>query len=316
MDFLSDYVYEPIQEIQEKKIKTDQCECGQIMRTLKENGVKKYICDHCGRYINTYETYENCVETSSLETIKPVYGNKSGETYVKKIKEDLMNDLNKITRIYSITEEQILRIIKKFLIVRSEKIPRAKPRIGLICACVYNETKIPTEKLSEIFQIKHKHITEGIKTISREINPFNKVTISASVEEALMLIKTTLPEILPEVEKVKNILVEIISLSIALYIGVNTTMRTKCGGILHYLIQAKKIPIKTTDVVLGLKLSKSTIDKFYDQLLIYLHAKARIDLKYQIPFAARREQLLAYFKHRNIEIIALQKKHKKSDYMF
>lgn len=297
---------------------TDICICGTKMRATKENGIRKYICDDCGRFITTRETFDNKIEDfTDLERTTPIYGNKSGELYFKKIKEDLKYEINKITLKFAISQEQIMNIMEKFLTIRAERIPRAKPRKGLICACIYEETKIPQEQLCIIYEIKQKYITDGVKMLAHEILPFNNISIESIIEDIYTNLKLQNANLIIEKILIENkyILIELCKISTIFYIGANTTIKTKFSGAVLYLNEAKKINIDFEIFIKLINISRNTVLKYYDQLILALHIIKRKDDQYNESIANRRTQLHEYLKYRNINIVDIHFRGKYMKYM-
>jgi hypothetical protein len=66
----------------------------------------------------------------------------------------------------------------------------------------------------------------------------------------------------------------------------------------------KEIFIKSTGM------GKNTLYKFYDQLIVYIHAKGRKDKLNKLHFDNRRNEIKRFLKDRNIEIVNIELKGK------
>ena len=304
MDFLIDSddcdapVFINIPKKYTKKAISDIC-CEKKMTIMLENGIQQYICDKCGKIIKTQENNEISEELNNLDIKIPEYGNKSDKKYKITIKNVLLSDISKVSEKYLITQEQIYKILGDFLMIRGKQIPRAKPRIGLICACIYEETKIPINQLSNIFSINQKYITYGIKTYARELLPFNDITIRGYVNIIFEQIKklNLNTSLIDRILSHQEIVYDLVEFSILFYIGDGITIKTKVAGIFLY------IGIDEKTIITLLDIGKNTIYKFYDLLIVYSNAKSRIDGLYAENFKNRYNQLNEYLKFRKIEII-------------
>ncbi len=288
------------------KQQQDICTCGEYMQILENNGAKQYVCNNCGRIINTTEAFDVKEDIIiDLEEKKARYGSKSGDMYMKKVKDEVMTEIKKVAKIYPMTETQISSILKKFLTIRSERIPRAKPRIGLISACIQDEIKLPTEMLSTIFSIPQKHITEGIKTFNKELLPFNTVSIENIIVDFLNLSKQYFNELFWI--NYTQLIIDLIKVCCGFYIGYDTTIKTKCVGTIWYICQAKKIKMPE-EFIKSTKMGKNTLHKFYDQLIVFLHAKGRKDGLYQAHFENRSRELKRFMRDHDLELVNIELK--------
>ena len=292
-----------------KEAISDVCTCGYKKRLTEYNGIQRYICDGCGRFDDTRESFDAKINISpETEDEITTYGNKSGEGYIKKIKEDIMAEIQKVAKKYTISHEQMMSIMDKYMTIRTEKIPRAKPRIGLICACIYEETKIPQDQIIQIYGIPQKYLTEGIKLYMHELLPFNNISTESLLENMFISMKTCC--LVPEAEKVvvsvRPLICEMCKLCSIYYVAHNTTFKTKFAGVIWYLMESGKITLRPEELYRLLDISRNTILKFYDQFLIILHATGRIDGQFSKNFANRRLQLRAYLENRGIKIMPIK----------
>lgn len=284
----------------------DICACGEQMQVLDNNGTKQYICYGCGQMINSDEAFDSKTdEPSELEERRAQYGTKSGEIYMKKVREDVMLEIKKVSKVIPMTEEQITVILKKYLTIRAERIPRAKPRIGLISACIQDEIRVPIEKLSAIFGIHQKYITEGMKTFNKELLPFDTVSIESLVRDFIRNVRTFFPESF-WLDHEQNI-IDFVKICYYYHIGYDTTIKTKSVGVIWYLheINGAEIPQKFMDYT---GIGKNTLYKFYDKLIVYLHAKSARSGKYPEHFFNRREQLRRFVSDRGIGLLQIEMK--------
>ncbi len=284
----------------------DKCVCGETMQMQDANGTKQYICYFCGLITDTNEAFDiKSEEIVEFEEKRVQYGNKSGEEYMRKVREAIMIEIKKISKVIPISEEQIASAMKNYLTMRAERIPRAKPRIGLISACIQNEIKVPIEKLSAIFGIHQKYITEGIKTFNKELLPFDKVSIETIVLDFLNNTRKFFNSDFYDLYK--QIIVDFVKICYYYYIGYDTTIKTKCVGIIYYICQVKDITMPT-EFIEYTGTGKNTLYKFFDKLVVYLHAKSVAGCRYPQHFNFRREQLNRFIESRGLGLLQINLK--------
>lgn len=274
--------------------------CKKQMNIRLENGIRTFACMECGKFFRSQDTF--MVKTNSFDDIdKKVvpYGSRSGAFYKARMKEEVRQILLKTMETYNLSEAHIIKIMDHYFAIRDHRIPRANPRKGLILACVYKIARIPIEYLSKLYGIKQKYITEGLKAYRRDLTPYEDFSLTEMISNTYNRFKIAG---MPEFEKTEKIVHEIISLSIAFYVAIDTTIKTKVAGAIYFLIETGFYKLDMAKVNKALDIGITTVYKFYDQLIVALHSDYNENIKH------RREQLLDYFKHRGITIGDLQKK--------
>lgn len=275
----------------------DKC-CDQTMQIVKENGLKRFICNICGRYIDTTETFNSDKQqTENLEFKKNIYGSKSGDMYLTKVKNDITNEIKLIRERYNLTDMEVLNILEDFMKIRQEFIPRAAPRKGIIGAIIHNKTngRVKLDDIAKIFNIDRSFLTRGTTRYLKAIKPFENKKSFSYINEVLF----NYP---PEFSQYEQIYLELIALSNAFYICYGSSVETKCAGISWLLCMTGKINMNLTQLIEKLKAVKTTIHKFYDELMIYLHARCLKNGETTENFKNRRVQLIRYFESRKLQI--------------
>lgn len=284
----------------------DICVCGEQMQIIDNNGTKQYICYTCGQINYTEEAFDiKLEETIEFEEKRIEYGNKSGENYMRTVREEILLEIKKVSKIIPISEAQSNAAMKNFLIMRSNRIPRARPRKGLISACIINEIKVPIEKISAIFGISQKYITDGIKAFNKHLLPFDKVSIETLVLEFLNNVREFFDPSF--YDNYKQIIVDFVKICYYYYIGYDTTIKTKCIGIIYYICQVKDITMPQ-EFINYTGIGKNTLYKFFDKLVVYLHAKSVAGCKYPQNFNYRRLELNRFIESRGLKLIQIQLK--------
>lgn len=289
----------------------NQC-CGHDMRTVNAGGMLRYECD-CGKFINTNEVFNGKVDTTmEFDKPQPIYGMLSGSMYVRKMKEELRTNVQKINPFYKLTDVELSDIIDLYFTMRGAGIQRAAPRQGMICAVIHRITKLPVDYLSKIFDLEQKYITDGEKTVSRQLTPFHNMTVEDLVEQEYKRMACQLqgaPLVLVELIRVKALVIDIVKLSIGFHIAMDTNVKTKIAGILLYLCDVRFMNLEGNDAVaVLLSIGKNTIYKFYDQFVIMLHVMGRTDGRYVENFTNCRTELRAYLAEHGIPVVTLPDK--------
>jgi hypothetical protein len=274
------------------------------MQIDKVNGTRQYTCVMCGRFIRTTESFDSeKVETQNLEFKEILYGSKSGDIYISKVKEDIGNEIKIISQEFKLSDLEIMNILEDFMKIRSVYIPRAKPRKGIIGAIIFYKTegKVKISDISRLFAIDQCFITRGMGLYLKCMNPFQ----NKNTEEYVNSILINYPQ---ELLEYKQIYMDLIDISNALYISREFTIRTKCAGITWLLCKHKGVALSLQLLEKKLGMVKPTIYKFYDKLVMYANAKRRLNGPDNGGFANRRTQLLRYFEMRGISVPEIHEK--------
>lgn len=281
--------------------------CGKDMIAINHNGIRKYECAECGKYIMTQESFDNKTEIIvNYELPVNTYGSLSGHVYMRKMKDDLKTFMNQLTPHYKLSETQVIKIMESYFAMRNSNIRRAEPRRGVICACIHQITKIPVDYLSKFFNLNQRYITEGQKSYNRKLSPFVNVTVDDMVDEVFKRIEYHKDK---KICEIRDIIVELVKLSLAYYIAVDTTVKTKVAGILLYLIDVGYIVGYDIEFICKiLDIGKNTIYKFYDQFIIMLHVTSRVDGMFIENYHWCNKQLRDYFNTRGVPIIDIPTK--------
>lgn len=300
MNWLFKLDFKPENIRKTENVAIDVC-CDKKMQITKDNSIKRLICMSCGRYRDTTDTFEVVKENvENLKFTEEIYGFKSGETYIAKIKNDLFQHIRKATKTCSLKEAEVMEIMDVILKFREELIPRGKRRIGLIAATVHYKTGISKEKLCIIYDIEESYITQGIKLYAKIMAPYEKKTIEDFVDAAIK-------DYPPVLKDRRETFLELIKLSRALYISNDLTFKTKCAGIAMLLSVVEPVSVVNLPVAVGV--GKGTICKFYDQIVVYLNAvDTRPQLVDPARFQNRRIQLIRYFKRKNWSLIPMERR--------
>lgn len=281
-----------------------RCICGDKYIITEYNGIKRYVCDKCGIFINTQEDFNITEDTTiEYEEKRVKYGNKSGESYIRKMKDDIIRIMGVVINAYNLSDEIVNNTLNIYLDMRAKIILRGKPRRGFIAAILHSTVNIPSKSLSQLFGIDSKYISSGIKMYKRELKPYFKRSLKELVTNEFGYIMPSLP---PEFSKeYGSIIIDFCIICYSYYIGINTTIRTKCLGIIKYIIEAKVLTMPLTTQKF-LSSCDTTINKFYDLLIIYLFAIKPKDQEATIGFTNRREQLRDFLNHHDIPLIQIQ----------
>lgn len=307
MDFLSDdditnISLEQFMRPQLVTFEINQC-CGKAMIGKNSCGTRIFECEICNKYITTTESFDSKVEyTIDYERPNNTYGLLSGKAYISKMKNDIKIYIKDIIPRYSLTESQIVEIIDMYFLMRNSNIQRAAPRKGIICACINKVTKIPIDLLSSYFNLNQSHITSGQKKYNIRLTPFALVTVDDLIDEEFKRIDCNAGTLNNDI---KNIIRDLVKLSLEYYIAIDTTIKTKIAGILLYLYDTKMSTYDIDKICKLLNICENTIYKFYDIFMISLHMTGRVDKLYQPNQIWRREQLCAYLEYKSIPIMPI-----------
>ena len=105
----------------------------------------------------------------------------------------------------------------------------------------------------------------------------------------------------------KQIIVDFVKICYYYYIGYDTTIKTKCIGIIYYICQVKDVNMPQ-EFINYTGIGKNTLYKFFDKLVVYLHAKSVIGCKYPKNFDYRRKELNRFISSRGLKLIQIQLK--------
>lgn len=316
MDFLSDdevsdLTLQQFLQPQIVSIEINYC-CGKNMTILNHNSVCRYECDKCGKYIMSNDSFDNKTEiTFEYERPVQVYGLLSGYTYIRKMKEELKMFIQKLSPLYNLNENEMINVMDNYFTFRNANIQRAKPRKGIICACINKTAKIPVDLLSKFFNLDQHYITEGQKIYNRKLTPFSIISIDDFVDEEFKRAECH-NEKIPL--SIRQNIIDIIKLSLEYYIAIDTTIKTKVAGLLLYFSEANIVNYDINHICKILDIGKNTIYKFYDQFVISLYSNERADKSFAENRKYCREQMIDYMSVYNIPVIPLPAKKRLDKY--